>query len=84
MNLFVLCLMKSEKMPLIKLGVSFREHMLNLIFKNYEFNYEIQIFQVYMYTYTGLQDKKSNHLTQFVGLLLRPKNFCENAITNGH
>ena len=42
-------------------------------------------FQVYMYTYTGLQDKRSNHLTQFVGMLLRPKSFCEDyAITNGH
>ncbi len=28
--------------------------------------------QVYMYTFTGLHDKPSNHLTQFSGLLLKP------------
>jgi hypothetical protein len=44
-----------------------------------------------MFTHTGLQDKRSNHLTQFVGVLLRPKGFLEGendstpaAITNGH
>ncbi len=48
--------------------------------------------QVYMFTHTGLQDKPGNHLTQFVGFLLRPKNFLEHtrngtaaiASTNGH
>ena len=34
--------------------------------------------QVYMFTGTGLQDKQSNHLTQFVGLFLRPKDFMTN------
>jgi len=28
--------------------------------------------QVYVYTFTGLQDKPANHLTQFLGFLLRP------------
>ena len=28
--------------------------------------------QAYMYTFTGLHDKPSNHLTQFTGLLLKP------------
>ena len=28
--------------------------------------------QVYMYTFTGLHDKPSNHLTQFTGILLKP------------
>jgi hypothetical protein len=27
--------------------------------------------QAYMYTFTGIQDKGGNHLTQFTGLLLR-------------
>lgn len=45
--------------------------------------------QVYMFTGTGLQDKQNNHLTQFVGLFLRPKDFmkepgpCPYALTNG-
>ena len=26
--------------------------------------------QLYMYTFTGLHDKKANHLTQFVGFLV--------------
>ena len=29
-------------------------------------------FQVYLYTFTGLHDKPGNHLTQFLGLLLKP------------
>jgi hypothetical protein len=28
--------------------------------------------QLYMYTFSGLQDKKANHLTQFVGFLMKP------------
>jgi len=49
--------------------------------------------QIYMYTHTGLQDKKSNWLTHFVGVFLRPKNFLVDpdtgsesgsAISNGH
>ena len=28
--------------------------------------------QAYMYTFTGLHDKPTNHLTQFTGLLLKP------------
>jgi len=48
--------------------------------------------QVYMFTFTGLQDKRSNHLSQFVGLFLRPEKFLEDldddsqtpSITNGH
>jgi len=28
--------------------------------------------QVYLYTFTGLHDKPGNHLTQFLGLLLKP------------
>jgi hypothetical protein len=28
--------------------------------------------QVYVYTFTGLHDKPANHLTQFMGILLRP------------
>ena len=43
--------------------------------------------QVYMFTHTGLQDKRSNHLTQFVGIFLRPDKFLEDCepptITNG-
>ena len=31
--------------------------------------------QVYIFTDTGLQDKRNNHLTHFVGLFLRPKDF---------
>ena len=27
--------------------------------------------QVYMYTFTGLQDKPGNHLTQFMGFLIK-------------
>ena len=30
------------------------------------------IFKVYLYTFTGLHDKPGNHLTQFLGLLLKP------------
>ena len=43
-----------------------------------------------MFTHTGLQDKRSNHLSQFVGLFLRPEKFLEDdesqtpSITNGH
>ena len=46
--------------------------------------------QVYTFTGTGLQDKRNNHLTQFVGLFLRPKNFMKNepphppALANGN
>ena len=43
--------------------------------------------QVYIFTDTGLQDKPNNHLTQFVGLLLRPKNFLSDDFDvniNGH
>ena len=29
--------------------------------------------QVYVYTFTGLHDKGANHLTQFLGIMLRPK-----------
>ena len=29
--------------------------------------------QVYAYTFTGLHDKSANHLTQFLGFMLRPK-----------
>ena len=32
----------------------------------------IWTFQVYLYTFTGLHDKPGNHLTQFLGLLLKP------------
>ena len=43
--------------------------------------------QVYMFTHTGLQDKRSNHLSQFVGIFLRPDKFLEDceppAMTNG-
>jgi len=46
--------------------------------------------QIYMYTNTGLMDKKSNWFTHFVGLFLRPKGFlmeddhdASPAITNG-
>ena len=28
--------------------------------------------QVYLYTFTGLHDKPGNHLTQFMGVLLKP------------
>ena len=27
--------------------------------------------QLYMYTFSGLHDKKANHLTQFVGFLVK-------------
>ena len=30
-----------------------------------------------MFTHTGLQDKRSNHLTQFAGVLLRPRDMEE-------
>jgi len=42
--------------------------------------------QIYMYTHTGLMDKKSNWFTHFVGLFLRPKGFLEeqDTPTNGH
>ena len=45
--------------------------------------------QVYIYTHTGLMDKRSNWLTHFVGMFLRPKNFMQDlddgvALTNGH
>ena len=46
--------------------------------------------QIYMFTATGIQDRGPNRLTQFVGVLLRPKGFDEAlaktlpAITNGH
>ena len=30
------------------------------------------VLQLYMYTFSGLQDKKGNHLTQFMGFLVRP------------
>merc|ERR1719435_497381 len=34
--------------------------------------------QVYMYTHTGIMDKRSNWLTHFVGVFLRPKDFMVN------
>merc|ERR1719435_165512 len=34
--------------------------------------------QVYMYTHTGIMDKRSNWLTHFVGVFLRPKDFMLN------
>jgi len=49
--------------------------------------------QVYMYTNTGLMDKKSNWFTHFIGLFLRPKNFMapietseetSTVVSNGH
>ena len=47
--------------------------------------------QVYMYTHTGIMDKRSNWLTHFIGVFLRPKDFMKDtdsdslpAITNGH
>jgi len=33
--------------------------------------------QVYMYTHTGLMDKKSNWFTHFIGMFLRPKDFMQ-------
>jgi hypothetical protein len=42
-----------------------------------------------MFTFTGLQDKSANRLTQFVGFFLRPKKFLEDdqddatTVTNG-
>ena len=36
------------------------------------------LLQVYMYTHTGLMDKKSNWFTHFVGMFLRPKDFMVN------
>jgi len=46
--------------------------------------------QVYMYTHTGLMDKKSNWFTHFIGMFLRPKDFMmksaeesQGALTNG-
>ena len=33
------------------------------------------VLQVYMYTHTGLMDKKSNWFTHFIGMFLRPKDF---------
>ena len=46
--------------------------------------------QIYMFTATGIQDRGPNRLTQFIGLLLRPKGFDDELakspppITNGH
>eukprot|EP00095_Tigriopus_kingsejongensis_P007650 maker-scaffold116_size340332-snap-gene-0.22 protein:Tk07650 transcript:maker-scaffold116_size340332-snap-gene-0.22-mRNA-1 annotation:"Cerebellin-3" len=45
--------------------------------------------QIYMFTETGLQDKRSNQLTHFVGLFLRPKDYLLSTqdllpLTNGH
>ena len=44
--------------------------------------------QVYMYTHTGIMDKRSNWLTHFIGVFLRPKDFMKEtedlALTNGH
>jgi len=44
--------------------------------------------QIYMYTHTGLMDKKSNFFTHFCGIFLRPKGFLENLeaepVSNGH
>jgi hypothetical protein len=45
-----------------------------------------------MFTATGIQDRGPNRLTQFIGVLLRPKGFDEElatpaavpAIANGH
>ena len=36
------------------------------------------LLQVYMYTHTGLMDKKSNWFTHFIGMFLRPKDFMVN------
>ena len=35
-------------------------------------NSDLLYHQVYLYTFTGLHDKPGNHLTQFMGVLLRP------------
>ena len=35
-----------------------------------DFLLSISLLQLYMYTFSGLQDKKANHLTQFVGFLV--------------
>ena len=47
--------------------------------------------QIYMFTHTGLMDKRSNWLTHFIGVFLRPKDFMKDtesgpqiAIANGH
>jgi len=43
--------------------------------------------QVYMYTHTGIMDKRSNWLTHFVGMFIRPKDFMkdtETEMVNGH
>ena len=46
--------------------------------------------QIYMFTATGIQDRGPNRLTQFVGVLLRPKGFDDDRaksvppLTNGH
>lgn len=45
--------------------------------------------QIYMFTHTGIMDKRSNWLTHFVGVFLRPKDFMKetegvHALTNGH
>ena len=33
--------------------------------------FQPQLVQVYLYTFTGLHDKAGNHLTQFMGVLLK-------------
>ena len=33
--------------------------------------------QVYLYTSSASSDKKSNHFTQFSGVLLRPSQWCQ-------
>ena len=38
--------------------------------------------QAYMYTFTGLHDKPTNHLTQFTGLLLKPVEHTVDAVRN--
>ena len=39
---------------------------------NYNFVDLAHFPKVYLYTFTGLHDKPGNHLTQFMGVLLRP------------
>ena len=35
------------------------------------------LFQVYLCTKSGIQDKRFIHFTQFIGLFIRPENFTE-------
>ena len=45
--------------------------------------------QIYMFTHTGIMDKRANWLTHFVGVFLRPKDFMKETegvptLANGH